>query len=97
MLRNAFNLVKPSKIANIVSQSGRQFSLSANLERRGTTGSKTGFYSSLGTKKHKKFRTHKYDRLVDSPIENVPQLKIGYHRFKVKSIVKKMLENFVSF
>jgi len=85
MLRNAFNLVKPSKIANIVSQSGRQFSLSANLERRGTTGSKTGFYSSLGTKKHKKFRTHKYDRLVDSPIENVPQLKIGYHRFKQRN------------
>ena len=86
MLRNAFNLIKPSKIANIVSLSERQLSLSANLERRGTTGSKTGFYSSLGTKKHKKFRTDKYDRLVDSPVENAHQLKIGYHRFKVKSI-----------
>ena len=84
MLRNALNFFKPSKIGQIVTPSERQICISTALNRRGTTGSKTGFYSSLGHKKYLKFRTAKYDRIVDSPVENVSELKRGFHRFKVQ-------------
>lgn len=40
----------------------RDFSTSSQLARRGLTGSKTAFYSSLGDTKYKKFRTAKANR-----------------------------------
>ena len=75
MLRNCFKA--------ILMPMARPLAISAPVERRGYTGSKTHFYSSLGNKSYKKFRTAKSNRHVDSAIEILPHLKAGTQRFRV--------------
>jgi len=69
----------------IRTQPVRDLSITATLDRRGYTGSKTHFYSSLGHKKYMKFRTHKSNRMVHESIENALHLRCGSTRFRSRS------------
>merc|ERR1712131_63057 len=59
----------------------RQLSITEELNRRGYTGSKTAFYSSLGNENYKKKRSSS-NRFQVSPIPTVPRLIGGGDRFK---------------
>jgi len=63
----------------------REFSTSSQLARRGLTGSKTAFYSSLGDTKYKKFRTAKANRIYIPPVEEYIHLRSGAYRFNDKT------------
>lgn len=89
MFRCCRNLI-PVQRPLLINPISRQLSLTSIDERRGYTGSKTQFYSSLGHRKHLKFRRHTANRMQDPPVEEMLQLKGGSNRFKVGSFALKV-------